>query len=239
MEKRLRLARNLLKSSGVIFVSIDDNEFAQLKLLCDEIFNEPNFIIDAIWNSRKSVSSDAIVSLNHNHTLVYSKNIDVLREDIKKRNRFKLPTKEDKFSNSDNDPRGPWTADPFDAPNIRPNLTYPITNPNNGKVFMPPSGRCWRTTNEEYVRLLRERRIIFGKTGQAKPQLKRYLQEAVGKGLTPKSIWDDVGTTTNGTQELEEILGEKKFNNPKPVSLLRRILELATDSHSVVLDFMA
>ena len=239
MEKRLKLAKNLLKKSGVIFMSIDDNEFAQLRLLCDEIFDERNFIIDVIWNSRKSVSSDAIVSLNHNHTLLYAKDIDVLREIVKKGLRFKLQTQKEKFANPDKDPRGPWTADPFDAPNIRPNLTYPIKNPKTGKVYMPPKGRCWRTTKNEYERFLKEGRIVFGKNGISKPQLKRYLSEAEEKGLTPKSIWDDVGTTTNGTQELEDIFGEKKFNNPKPVSLIRRILELATNKESIILDFMA
>ena len=239
MEKRLKLAKNLLKKDGVIFMSIDDNEFAQLKLLADEIFDERNFIIDVIWNARKSVSSDAIVSLNHHHTLLYAKDIDTVREITKKGLKFKLQAREEKFTNPDNDPRGPWTADPFDAPNIRPNLTYPIKNPKTGKVFMPPKGRCWRTTKEEYERFFKEGRIVFGKNGNSKPQLKRYLSDAEEKGLTPKSIWDDVGTTTNGTQELEEIFGEKKFNNPKPVSLIRRILQLTTDKNSIVLDFMA
>lgn len=239
MEKRLKLAKNLLKKDGVMFMSIDDNEFAQLKLLADEIFDEKNFIIDVIWNSRKSVSSDAIVSLNHNHTLLYAKDIDTAREITKKGLKFKLQAREEKFANPDNDPRGPWTADPFDAPNIRPNLTYPIENPKTGKVFMPPKGRCWRTTKEEYERFLKEDRIVFGKNGTSKPQLKRYLSDAKERGLTPKSIWGDVGTTTNGTQELEEIFGEKKFSNPKPVSFIRRILELTTNKNSIVLDFMA
>lgn len=239
MEKRLKLSKILLTKSGTIFISIDDNEFAQLKLLCDEIFGETNFIIDIIWNSRKSVSNDAIVSLNHNHTLVYAKNSETLRDEVKKNNRFKLPTQEGKFSNPDNDPRGAWVADPFDAPNLRPNLTYPIKNEKTGVTFMPPKGRCWRTTKEEYERFIREGRIVFGKNGTSKPQLKRYFSEAEGKGMTPKSIWDDVGTTTNGTQELEEILGEKKFSNPKPVSLIKRILELSTDKNSTVLDFFA
>jgi adenine-specific DNA-methyltransferase len=214
MEKRLKLARNLLKKDGVIFMSIDDNEFAQLKLLTDEIFNENNFVIDVIWNSRKSVSSDAIVSLNHNHTFIYAKDINKLRESVKKGLKFKLTANEEKFSNPDNDPRGPWTPDPFEAPGVRKNLSYPITNPNTG-------------------------RMLFGKNSKGKPQRKRFLSEAMKKGLTPKSIWDDVGTTTNGTQELEDILGEKTFNNPKPVSLIRRILELATNKESIVLDFMA
>lgn len=236
MSKRLKLAKNLLKSTGVIFISIDDNEIAQLKLLCDEVFTEQNFIIDIIWNSRKSVSNDTIVSLNHNHTLLYAKNISFIQ---KHKNDFRLKFNREKFSNPDNDPKGNWVADPFDAPNLRPNLTYPIKNPNTGKTFMPPVNRCWRTTKEEYQKFLKEGRIVFGKNGKSKPQLKRYASDAEGKGLTPKSIWDDVGTTTNGTQELEEIFGEKIFNNPKPVSLINRILELSSNKNSVVLDFFA
>jgi len=239
MSKRLGLAKNLLKNTGVIFISIDDNEFAQLKLLCDEIFDEKNFIIDVIWNSRKSVSSDAIVSLNHNHTLLYAKDIEILRGVIKKGYKFKLPAKEEKFSNPDNDTRGPWVADPFEAAGVRKNLSYAIKNPNTGKVFYPVKGRHWAVLEKEYFKLLKDNRIVFGKNGKGKPSRKRFLSDAMEKGLTPKSIWDDVGTTTNGTQELEDILGEKKFNNPKPVSLIRRILGLATNKDSVVLDFMA
>jgi len=101
------------------------------------------------------------------------------------------------------------------------------------------NGRHWAVLEEQYFKLLKDNRMVFGKNGKGKPQRKRFLSEAMKKGLTPKSIWDDVGTTTNGTQELEDILGEKTFNNPKPVSLIRRILELATTKESIVLDFMA
>ena len=239
MEKRLNLAKNLLKKDGVIFFSIDDNEFAQLKLLCDKVFVENNFIIDIIWNSRKSVSSDAIVSLNHNHTLLYARDIEVLRGVIKKSGKFKLPAEEEKFSNPDNDYRGSWVADPFEAAGVRKNLSYAIKNLNTGEVYYPVKGRHWAVLEEEYFKLLKDNRIVFGKNGKGKPSRKRFLSDATEKGLTPKSIWGDVGTTTNGTQELEEILGEKKFNNPKPVSLIKKILELSTDKNSIVLDFMA
>ena len=237
MSKRLKLAKNLMSIRGMIFISIDDTEVAQLKLLCDDIFGEENFVIDIIWNSRKSVSSDTIVSLNHNHTLFYAKSMKWLQ---KHKHEFRLKgVNNGKFLNSDNDPRGPWTADPFDAPEIRLNLEYPIKNPKTGKVFMPPKGRHWRTTEEEYKKYFAEGRIIFGKSGNSKPQLKRYLTDAEGKGLAPKSIWDDVGTTTNGTQELEKLLGAKKFNNPKPVSLIKRIVELSSTKKSIILDFFA
>lgn len=236
MSKRLRLAKNLLSNNGLIFISIDENEFAQLKLLCDSIFTEKNYVVDLIWNSRKSVSNDTIVSLNHNHTLIYAKNIDIIQHN---KVNYRLRGSKEKFSNPDNDPRGEWTADPFDAPEIRENLTYIIENPNTGKKYLPPKGRHWRTTEDEYKKFLADGRIIFGKTGKSKPQLKRFYYEAEKKGVVSKSIWDDVGTTTNGTQELEKILGEKKFNNPKPVSFLLKILELASSKDSTVLDFFA
>ena len=236
MNKRLKISKRLLSDKGLIFISIDDNENAQLKLLCDEIFGERNLISDVIWQSRKSVSNDTFVSLNHNYTLIYAK--EVLNLD---KNNFRLPTTTEKFTNPDNDPRGPWVADPFDAPNLRPNLTYAIINPNNGKEFWPPNGRCWRTTEEEYLNFLNDNRIIFGKKGETKPQLKRFLDFAVEKGATSISIWNDIETTTNGTQQLEEILGSKLFTNPKPVGLLDRILKISTTSFkdSLVLDFFA
>jgi adenine-specific DNA-methyltransferase len=240
MEKRLKLAKNLLKKDGVIFISIDDNEQAPLKMLCDEyIFGEKNFVGDIIWNSRKSVSSDAIVSLNHNHTLVYAKDIESLREAVRKNDKFKLPVQESKFSNLDNDPRGAWVADPFEAAGVRKNLSYSITNPNTNEVYYPVKGRHWAVLETEYFRLLKDNKIVFGKNGKGKPSRKRFLSDAMDKGTTPKSIWDDVGTTTNGTQELEDILGEKKFSNPKPVSFIERILELSTSKESIVLDFFA
>lgn len=236
MEKRLRIAHVLLKAAGTIFISIDDNEYANLKLLCDEIFGEENMISDIIWNSRKSVSNDAVVSLNHNYTLVYTRNIN---EFNKVKHLFKLADLGEGFDNPDNDPRGPWKADPFDSPGIRPNLTYGIVNPNTGEEFWPPKGRCWRTGEEEYLKYLEENRILFGKTGKSKPQLKRFLVEAQNKGVTPKSLWDDCGTATDGTKELQSIFGTKAFDTPKPTGLIKKIINLAGDSNSLILDFFA
>ena len=236
MEKRLKIAHSLLKSSGTIFISIDDNEYANLKLLCDEIFGEENMISDIIWNSRKSVSNDAVVSLNHNYTLVYTRNIN---EFNKVKHLFKLPNNENGFANPDDDPRGPWKADPFDAPAIRPNLTYEIINPNTGEKFLPPNGRHWRTEKNKYFELLADNRIVFGKTGKSKPQQKRFLYEAKEKGATPKSLWDDCGTATDGSKELQDIFGSKAFDTPKPTGLIKKIIDLAGDKDSLILDFFA
>lgn len=236
MEKRLKIANELLKPSGVIFISIDDNEQANLRLLCDEVFGEENFIADVIWNSRKSVSNDAVVSLNHNYTLVYTRNITAFN---RVKQLFKLEDSGEGFNNPDNDPRGCWKADPFDAPAIRKNLIYEIENPNTGEKFLPPDGRHWRTEKSKYLELLADNRIVFGKTGKGKPQQKRFLSEAQSKGLTPKSLWNDCGTATDGTKELQELFGQKVFDTPKPTSLIKRIIKLAGQKNSIILDFFA
>lgn len=237
MEKRLKLAKNLLKRSGLIFITIDDHEFAQLKLLCDKIFMENNFVADFIWNSTKSVTNPALVSVSHTYILAYAKNKSIY--DTKFRKNFKLPAILEGFSNSDNDPRGEWKADPFEAGGIRPNQLYPIKNPNTGEVFYPAKGNCWKNDLNKFKELVKDNRIVFGKDGKGRPQRKRFLWEAEERGLTPNTWWDDAGTTTNGTIELKKLLGDKVFNNPKPVSLLKKILILSSNKNSVVLDFFA
>lgn len=236
MYPRLKLLHKLLANDGTIFISIDDNEVSNLIQIANEIFGIRNFISDIIWNSRKSVSNDAIISLNHNHTLVYSKSIKTFYE---KKSEFKLKTSPDGFANPDNDPKGIWKADPFDSPGIRPNLTYKIKNPNTGEEYMPPKGRCWRTGPEEYQMFLAQGRIVFGKNGTSKPQLKRYYSEAKDKGRTTKSIWDDVGTATNGTKEIQEIFGSKIFDTPKPTTFIEQIIDLAAYDDSIILDSFA
>ena len=233
---RMMLARNLLTENGVIFISIDINETHNLRKICDEVFGASNFISDIIWNSRKSVSNDAVVSFNHNYTLIYAKNMSTF---YAQRAYFKLPDNGEGFDNPDNDPRGAWKADPFDSPGIRPNLTYAIKNPNTGEEYWPPKGRCWRTGEKEYLDFLNDGRIVFGKTGNSKPQLKRFLTEAQDKGLTPKSLWDDCGTATDGTKEIMDLFGAKVFDTPKPIEFIKKIIELATTENDIVLDFFA
>src|SRR5690606_15680419 len=124
--------------------------------------------------------------LKENGVIFNSKNRQKFEE---QKDNFKLPLSAEGFSNPDSDPRGPWKADPFDSPGIRPNLTYPIVNPNTGEEFLPPEGRCWRYGPDDYQRLLKDNRIVFGKSGRSKPQLKRFLYEAKEKGTTPKTLW--------------------------------------------------
>lgn len=141
-----------------------------------------------------------------------------------------------KFKNPDNDPKGEWVADPFDAPNIRTNLEYPIKNPNTGEIFYPPKGRHWRTTEENYYKALEEGRIIFGKTGKTKPQMKRYLFESQEKGSVLTNLWYDVDTTTNATKHSQQLFEGNPFTNPKPENLIERVIKLATVEGDIVLD---
>lgn len=233
---RLRVAKDLLVNEGAIFISIDINEQQNLRKMCDEIFGEKCFVTDFIWNSRKSVSNDAIVSLNHNYTLVYTKSITHF---IASKASFKFADDGEGFSNPDNDPRGPWKADPFDSPGIRPNLTFAIINPNTGVEYWPPEGRCWRTGEKEYLEFLKDNRIVFGKTGTSKPQLKRFYSEAQSKGLTPKSLWDDCGTATDGTKEILDIFKSKVFDTPKPTRFIKKIIDLAAKGDAIILDFFS
>jgi len=236
MYPRLKLLRELLCDDGVIFISIDDNEHCNLRMIMDEIFGEENFITTFIWNSTKSITNPALVSVSHTFNIAYAKNLTVLSE---KRAQFKLPAILTGFGNPDNDPRGDWKADPFEAGGIRPNQMYPIKNPSTGIIFYPNKGNCWKNDLKKFTELVADKRIVFGKDGKGRPQRKRFLWEADERGLTPNTWWDDVGTTTNGTMELKEIFGDKAFNNPKPMSLIKRILRLGSDSDSFILDSFA
>ena len=236
MWPRLHLLRELLSDDGVIFVSIDDNEQHHLRMLMDEIFGADNFVADFVWNSTKSITNPAFVSVSHTYNLLYAKDLTVCSQN---RNSFKLPAILDGFDNPDNDPRGAWKADPFEAGGERPNQMYPVTNPNTGEVFYPRAGNCWKNDAARFEELLADNRIVFGRNGRSRPQRKRFLSEAAERGLTPNTWWDDVGTTTNGTNLLKQILGTSMFSNPKPMTLLYRVVQLATEQDSIVLDSFA
>ena len=237
MKDRLVIAYKLLSPIGCIFISVDDHEYANLKLLMDTIFAERNFLCNIIWNSTKSVTNTAIVSVSHTYNLVYFKNIDYI---IENRMRFRIPETGDGFSNPDNDPRGLWKADPFQVGGWRPNQQYDIVNPNTGVIYKPNSGCSWKNDYEKYKQLLTDNRIVFGKNGTSGPQRKRFIWEAEERGRVVKTIWDDVETTTNGTQLLKKIFdGKSPFSNPKPIGLLTRVLQLGSLKNSTILDFFA
>lgn len=253
MYPRLRLARNLLKDNGVIFISIDDNEEANLSKICDEVFGENNLVAKIPWQARQSIQNDTDLSSSHEYILVYAKRRREEHRRLKESNQrkwyemdsfacFPMPLDKDKFSNPDNDPRGIWKADPFDAPNLRPNLTYEIKNPNTGNVYMPPKGRCWRTDENKYKEYLDDNRIVFGKTGDSKPQLKVFYNEKKEFGSV-ENTWftgEKVGTATHGTKELQKLFdGTAYFDTPKPTTLIRKLLQLSTRKNDIILDFFS
>lgn len=235
MLPRLFIARNLLRDDGVLFVSIDDNEAYTLKLLLDEIFGEENFVGNIIWNSTKSVTNTALLSVSHTHNLVYFKNLEHHK---KNRFEFRLPDTPVGFENPDNDKRGPWKADPFQVEGERPNQLYEIKNPKTGQIYKPNPGCSWKNDFDKYKELLADNRIVFGTSGEAGPQRKRFWTEAQERGRVSKSLWIDVDTTANGTSYLEALVGKKVFTNPKPVDLIRRFIQLGTSNDGdIVLDF--
>jgi len=237
MYPRLYIAKQLLKDDGVIFVSIDDNEVAQLRLLMDEVFGEENFVANVIWNSTKSVTNTALISVSHTYNLIYSKNIEYF---IENRNEFRLPDDGVGFENPDNDPRGAWKADPFQVGGWRPNQQYEIKNPNTGKIYKPNPECSWKNDYDKFLELLADNRIVFGKTGTSGPQRKRFIWEAEERGKVTKTLWDDVETTTNGTQLVKKMFDDNNvFDNPKPTGLIKKILQLSTNKSSVILDFFA
>jgi len=253
MYPRLRLARNLLRDDGVIFVSIDDNEAHHLRNIMDEVFGPENLVAQIPWQSRQSVQNDTDFSVNHEYIVGYAKIRRASDRRLKEGNAstwytlpsfaaFPFPLDPSKFSNPDSDPRGPWKADPFDAPNIRPNLTYPITNPNTGDQHWPPKGRCWRTEESNYQQLFEDGRIVFGKTGDTRPQLKVFYNEKKDFGEVETSWFsgNEHGTSTRGTKELQDLFdGVAVFDSPKPTSLLQSLLSLASRGDDIILDFFA
>ena len=251
---RLKLAKDLLSEDGVIFISIDDNEIDALKNVCNEIFGSFNLVAEIPWQSRASIQNDTDFSVNHEYICVYAKNRRQENRRLKesnyaewhKRDSFvckPLPLDKSKFDNPDNDPRGLWKADPFDAPNVRPNLTYVVTNPLTGEQHLPPSGRHWRISPDKFSSALADGRIIFGKNGTGRPQMKSYYEEKKEFGSVDNSWFsaERVGTTTNGTKELMQLFdGKPYFDKPKPISLLKKLVELANvQSDDIILDFFS
>ncbi len=243
MKNRLSLSHKLLANNGILYMAISDEGAHYLKVLTDDIFGMENFIADVTWESRKSISSDGLMSENHNHILVYAKD----KNSIDKNN-FRLALDVESFTYDDNDGRGKYRLEPFDAPDVRKNLQYIIKNPNTGEEYIPPVGRHWRTEEATYLKLLEDNRIRFGANGTAKPQYKAYYSEVkeAGKGKASSTIWHDIkqsiiwqeiDANTNATKDLVELFGESVFTNPKPEDLIKRAIELSTDENDLVLDF--
>lgn len=238
MYPRLKLARNLLKEDGVIFISIDDNEVHNLRKISDEIFGELNFVGNVIWERAFSPKNDAkYFSSSHDHILVYSKSLQHFS--IGKLDRSEIS--QNRYKNPDNDMRGPWTSGDLSVKTYSEKYDYPITTP-SGRIVNPPHGSCWRISKEKYKELIDENRIWFGEDGTNVPRLKRFLSE-VQPGMVPITIWThkEVGHNQEGSQEVKKLFDDKGyFDGPKPVRLLSRILKVAnTSNDSIILDFYA
>lgn len=240
MYPRLRLLQKLLSDDGTIFISIDDNEFAHLRLICDEIFGGQNFITTFIWEKRVNRENRKVVSSRHDYLLCYAKHIISERRPLKQ-----LPmTGEalDRYQNPDNDPRGPWKSDPTTAQagHATANQFYTLKVP-CGKEWDPPPGSCWRFTQPVMMKMIEEGRIWLGPKGTNMPRKKTYLYEKE-RGLTPETLWfaKDVSTNERAKNELKEIFPDAiPFATPKPHELIEQILRIATDKDSVVLDSFA
>lgn len=235
MYPRLVLLKQFLREDGAIFVSIDDNEVASLRLLMDEIFGATCFVANIIWQKKYSPQNDALYfSENHDHLLVYSRTTNWTR------NLIPRTDKQDKaYKNPDNDPRGPWKASDLTRAEHRDRDYYGITTP-AGRVVYPANGRSWSRPPEEIERLRADNRLWFGTKGDAIPSLKRFLTE-VKNGVVPTTIWfrDEVGDNQEATQEIKEILGQRAFSTPKPFRLIQRVLQIATNEDSLILDSFA
>lgn len=238
MYPRLKLARALLRDDGVIFVSIDDTELGNLQCILNEIFGEENFQANISWQKRYTRSNNTVdFTTVVEHILVYSKS-----EDFTVNLLDRTKDADARYTNPDNDPRGPWKGASFlnpATPQQRPNLCYPIKNPNTGQVTNP-STNAWRRSRLEFERLQSEERLYWGIDGkQPLPAIKMFLSDA--RDITPINLWEHgyAGNTDDGTRDLRKILGEKVFDNPKPVQLINRVIEHGSDTDSVILDFFA
>lgn len=228
---------SILAESGVFFSSISDHELSSIRRLLDFLFGEDNLIGHIEWNATKTVTNTALISVGHIHNLVYARNIQYF---VRHRQHFRLPDPLEGFENPDNDPKGPWKADPFQVGGVRPNQQYEIVNPNTGKVYRPNPGCSWKNDYDTFQKLLAEGRIVFGRTGEGGPQRKRYLFEAEERGRVATTWWDDVETTADGTRLLQDLFGSAVFTNPKPVALISRIVQLGThEAGQVVFDHFA
>ncbi|NSW82772.1 MAG: site-specific DNA-methyltransferase [Syntrophothermus sp.] len=247
MYPRLFLARQLLREDGVIFISIDDNEVHNLRMLMNEVFGEENFIASIVWQKKQSPQNDATYfSDMHDYILVYARRAKTTKDDPIGWSRRLLPRTEEqntRYSNPDNDSRGPWTSSDLSAKTYSAAYDYPITTP-SGRVVYPPEGRSWSIPQETFRELVVDNRIWFGPEGNNVPRLKRFLAE-VQEGVVPVTWWTrkEYGDNQEAKQELKKIMEgvETVFDTPKPVRLLKRILQLSTnpEGHDIVLDFFA
>ncbi|EIC31040.1 MULTISPECIES: site-specific DNA-methyltransferase [Methylomicrobium] len=248
MRDRLEVIRRLLADDGSLWITIDDNECHYLKVVCDEVFGRGNFVANVVWQKKFSPQANSVwLSDSHDHVLVYAKNKETWRPNL-------LPRTEDadsRYSNSDNDPRGPWTSGDFTISltggqrgaqfaktGFSENI-FEITTP-SGRKLMPTKGRCWAASPKRFEELRADNRIWFGETGNNVPRIKRFLSE-VQEGIVSMTVWlrTEVGDNQDAKREVAKFNSEAIFSTPKPERLIQRILELSTRQGDLVLDSFA
>ncbi|WP_235184396.1 site-specific DNA-methyltransferase, partial [Agrilactobacillus composti] len=238
MYPRLKLARNLLTDDGIIFISIDDNELYNLRIIMNEIFGEINFLADITWEKRFTRSNNArTFSSVIDHILVYRKTMSLshLREPRNEKS-------DSIYTNPDNDPRGVWTSVSYVNPATiadRPNLVYPLTNPITGKSVTHPTN-AWKYSKETYQTHVANNQLYWGKNGEnTYPRLKKFLSES--NGMVPTNLWNykEVGTTDSASKDLNALMNGKVFDFPKPVKLIEKIVSIATNDDDIILDLFS
>ncbi|MBR5373579.1 MAG: site-specific DNA-methyltransferase [Paludibacteraceae bacterium] len=236
MYPRLKLLQRLLSDDGAIFISIDDNEQANLKLICDEIFGAGNFVAECVWQKKYGPANDAkYLSNTHEYIECFAKDITQWKPFLIERNDEQLSA----YKNPDNDPRGLWRLSDLSARTYSANTDYEIVSP-KGKVFLPPKSRSWIVTKERYEELFKDNRIAFGIDGNGRPMQKKFLTE-VKQGITPQTWWDREFASDNkiARYELKELFPNNPFDTPKPTQLIKRILQISSSKSSIILDSFA
>lgn len=234
---RLKLAKDLLSDDGVIFVSIDDHEQENIKKLCDEIFGEGNFLAQVVWERAYSpVNLKKHFSESHDYIICYAQNIEMCVCNGLPRS----AEANERYSNPDNDPRGPWTSGDLSVGPRIESKVYEITVPSGRKV-LPPSGYCWRLDEKTFQQYRKENKIWFGESGDNVPRIKRFLSE-VKQGITPMTVWKytEVGHSQDAAQKLKKLFdGKAFFDYPKSIELIKRCLQLYSDKDCFVIDFFS
>jgi adenine-specific DNA-methyltransferase len=242
MRDRLEILRNLLSEDGSLWITIDDNEAHYLKVMCDEIFGRANFVANVIWQKKYAASNDSLwFSNDHDHILIYAK-IKVFWKPNK------LPRTEKSnsaYKNPDNDPRGAWQSDNYTCNKSideRPNLYYPIINPNTGETILPKKTAVWRYSRERHEDNEQQGLVYWGVEGKnSVPRFKRLLSMVSEKGGVPQTIWkwEEVGHNQDAKREQLQLNPQEPFSTPKPEKLLERILQISTNPNDLVLDSFA
>lgn len=233
MFNRLQLGYNFLVPEGLLFTNLDDNEGFNIKSICDSVFKPENFKANFIWQSRKSKQNDIDVSLAHNYTICYAKNKT-------KHNIIGDFLNEDDFANPDNHKKGKWKSTPVTAPGLRDRTSYfKVKNPNNNIEYSCPEGRHWTFFEEDVQSLIEKGYLYFGTEGNSAPNGRRFWEEVKDDKSSVTTIWNFLETTTNGSKRLKNLLGHKRFSNPKPVGLVKYIGEKSLINNELILDFFA